>query len=319
MTDEKKIWPNWQKTGKPNKEDGTVWYFDEDGEDGVDWCNWNDIIESTELNRQWASHPYKKETAIEYINENMVATPQECEDKKKDFIDECQKDLKRPEIVIIDDYQKIYPDWINHRLPTKKEDMEKPSHFLIYRNDEITWGYKTSIKKGETWCVEPDTRHLPGRFNEHIATPLECFCKKHSIHTNLKDFAKDVVKKVEAGGGSIGFSTVKTEGDGGFLVPGSDWIPGNEPEKEGTYEITSEYHGVHVIFFSGTEWYSRKDYGGKIWYMPDVIAYKPITLSDAYVKPDTKPIKKELKVSMKEDDVITDILKRIKKIEDWLH
>jgi len=62
------------------------------------------------------------------------------------------------------------------------------------------------------------------------------------------------------------------------------WVPGNEPEKKGWYEITAKNKVdsyVAILSFSKTDEYSRWDDISD----NEIIAYKPITLSEPYVPP----------------------------------
>ena len=101
--------------------------------------------------------------------------------------------------------------------------------------------------------------------------------------------------------GIVSITTIKTKNDpGGFIVPDdgiripddgiripddeklttierNPWIPGNEPDKDGWYEITSSRD--QIVYIS---WY---DWGQQEWAFAKnvIIAYKPIQLSSPYV------------------------------------
>lgn len=141
--------------------------------------------------------------------DSVIATPKECEERK------------RKEFTVIDDYQKIYPEWINDRLPASTDG----NFVLRFRNGVKRWVEGKYVSGNDHWIERPASEILePYRntgklWSEWVATPHECFCKKNGMHSDLKEFAKDVVKQVEAGGGSIGVSNVEVKGDGGILVP----------------------------------------------------------------------------------------------------
>jgi len=71
------------------------------------------------------------------------------------------------------------------------------------------------------------------------------------------------------------------------------WIPGNEPEKEGAYEITWNKPigktNVDVGHYSNNTWFvdPSLDTGDKLE-ESNIMAFKSITLSDPYIPPESE-------------------------------
>ena len=67
-----------------------------------------------------------------------------------------------------------------------------------------------------------------------------------------------------------------------------DWIPGNEPEKTGWYEVT--YERGEALVSRYWKFIAPGNHGDRFFWnnycKGMIIAYKPITLSDPYVKPE---------------------------------
>lgn len=192
----------------------------------------------------------------------------------------------------------IWPDWKKYRTPEEKEGSVVFSYNEgnDYVKESIVIVEYHKIRVGQYWSKydkkEINKYSAYGLFINLIATPQECEARKKE-------------------GKSIGYWKAKKEGDGGILVPelsearnklpatgevpasnytipmppvkecikDNPWIPGNEPENVGEYEVTLEITGtVQIDYWNGVDW----EDGNK------AIAYKRIHLSSPYVKPERK-------------------------------
>lgn len=93
---------------------------------------------------------------------------------------------------------------------------------------------------------------------DHIATPSECEARKKELQ--LKE-------------------TVELSGKNADVD--NPWIPGNEPEKEGWYELTLKNKAYSIDFYTGEIWMNLKRLG----FYP-ITAYKKINTSNPYQPPE---------------------------------
>lgn len=188
----------------------------------------------------------------------------------------------------------IWPEWNkkSDRLPGVL-DYNREGNIFVYLHK--AWVSKYNIADIEEsfithWAKAPDGAR-DKYSNDNIATPAECEARKKEqkpLPENIYDYKEvhnDFAKKVSAQMKKDGTATIETEvfnDDGGILIPrelcDNPWIPGNEPENSGWYEIT--FIGGHILI---------DDYDGACWanFRTDkIIAYKPFKFSEPYVPPE---------------------------------
>ena len=68
---------------------------------------------------------------------------------------------------------KIYPTWINDRLP-REEDGDHASTVFVIRQNKAFSISSENVEKKEYWCCIPDNMKWGEGWPETIATPQEC-------------------------------------------------------------------------------------------------------------------------------------------------
>lgn len=89
---------------------------------------------------------------------------------------------------------KIFPTWINDRLPTEEE-----KDVLIFKDGNITGIYGYGVVEGQFWCIEPKIPdgYSAYKFIQFIATPQECLDREqgesgHWIDSTVKEVHSSV-------------------------------------------------------------------------------------------------------------------------------
>jgi hypothetical protein len=202
--------------------------------------------------------------------------------------------------------KRIYPEWINDRLPTEEDKAGFDYYFVYLRtsNEVLLLQSLESDLEGLYWATA-DRNYSREDYNlsnlEHIATPAECYRKKNLVHYSGEtrspagvfldkdgketfpgeDHIAEPIEKVIQRNHEVFVKEIANEinDEGGMLVPRNyGWTPGNEPDEEGWYQVQFNDGEVRIDRFFEGEWIHA--------IVDNMKYYKKLNLSAPYVEPE---------------------------------
>lgn len=100
---------------------------------------------------------------------------------------------------------KIFPRWVNDRLPTEEDGDESQFSYVLCLNSDNTvyCCVYVDVNIGETWCRIPDEWNAgwPTNWTELIASPQECIDREKAMKKGMdfmmSDFGEEGAKKMD--------------------------------------------------------------------------------------------------------------------------
>lgn len=169
----------------------------------------------------------------------------------------------------------IFADWRKNRASTKKDGNDRG--VILYSYQGKMFAAAPGYKPCDFWTTVKNSFTLQDI--KRYATPEECEARKK------EEKEKFFVSKFNDDWKTVDVSKIKFDYEAGLnvkttlLKPEEDWIAGNEPEKEGYYQVTGglDMQNVRIEYFSNDNGWP---------YHFSIIAYAPIKLKEPYVPPE---------------------------------